>query len=270
MIEEARRRAYLNAMQIVTWLPSQVLPFAAPSSLAWDEPESTPPEPLVARLPVAPVAKRTEEPAPRPAPHPVADSPAEDVRRLLPKAPATALARAAEPAVAEVVESPRPELATPPRFALQLLRAGACLLLVELPTGEGFAGRDPGYLLLRDLLRAAGLPDSPRLEGEPILWPLLSGGSLDQGPQAAREFVQGFIDVRLEQSACRCLWLIGESAWRYAGSGDPVDGLARLELTGLGTAWSLPALDRLMEEPGLKAEVWRSMRDMMPLWKEQV
>ena len=73
----------------------------------------------------------------------------------------------------------------PPRFALQLLQAGSCTLLVELPTGEPFASRDPGYLLLRDLLRAAGLPDSPRLIGEPVRWPLLARGNLDQGPQAA-------------------------------------------------------------------------------------
>ena len=31
MIEEARRRAYLTAMQVVSWLPRSVLPFAAPS-----------------------------------------------------------------------------------------------------------------------------------------------------------------------------------------------------------------------------------------------
>ncbi|MFS2126564.1 energy transducer TonB, partial [Pseudomonas sp. Pseusp97] len=31
MIEEARRRAYLGAMQVASWLPRVVLPFAAPS-----------------------------------------------------------------------------------------------------------------------------------------------------------------------------------------------------------------------------------------------
>ncbi len=54
------------------------------------------------------------------------------------------------------------EAVPPPRFTLQLLRAGACLVLVELPTGEPFASRDPAYLLLKDMLRAAGLPDSPQ------------------------------------------------------------------------------------------------------------
>ena len=51
----------------------------------------------------------------------------------------------------------------PPRFALQLLRAGRCLLLVELPTGERFQTRDPAYMLLKDMLRAAGLPAHPKV-----------------------------------------------------------------------------------------------------------
>ncbi|MCR3765370.1 protein TonB, partial [Pseudomonas aeruginosa] len=33
MIEEQRRRAFLGAMQITSWLPRQPLPFAAPSRL---------------------------------------------------------------------------------------------------------------------------------------------------------------------------------------------------------------------------------------------
>jgi hypothetical protein len=33
---------------------------------------------------------------------------------------------------------------------------------VELPTGEAFQSRDPAYLLLKDMLRAAGLPDAPQ------------------------------------------------------------------------------------------------------------
>ena len=87
----------------------------------------------------------------------------------------------------------------PPRFALQLLRAGRCLLLVELPTGEAFQSRDPAYLLLKDMLRAAGLPDSPQIIGEPVRWPLLVRGNMDQGPQAALEFVQSFVAARLEE-----------------------------------------------------------------------
>lgn len=138
---------------------------------------------------------------------------------------------------------------------MQLLQAGSCTLLVELPTGEPFASRDPGYLLLRDLLRAAGLPDSPRLIGEPVRWPLLARGNLDQGPQAALEFVQSFVAARMEESErSRCLWLVGLPAIRFAGEGDEGSLFRELQVDGLGATWAVPGLEALMEEPALKGE----------------
>ncbi|MDH1161347.1 energy transducer TonB, partial [Pseudomonas otitidis] len=60
MIPELRRRAYLDAMQVATWLPRTALPFAAPSRpelLVLPEPLPTPepvrparPEPAVAAV----------------------------------------------------------------------------------------------------------------------------------------------------------------------------------------------------------------------------
>lgn len=117
------------------------------------------------------------------------------------------------PAPAKVVQLP------PPRFALQLLRAGRCLVLVELPTGGAFQSRDPAYLLLKDMLRAAGLPDSPQIIGEPVRWPLLRRWQCRPGPEAAREFA-GFLMARLEEAQCACLWLIGLPAVRFAGETD--------------------------------------------------
>jgi hypothetical protein len=144
--------------------------------------------------------------------------PAERVKIEVPR-PSLASSRTGAKPVEEVEEAPvvtrRPRAAT--RFALQLLRAGRCLLLVELPTGEAFQARDPAYLLLKDMLRAAGLPDSPQIIGEPVRWPLLARGTMDQGPEAARDFVQGFISARLEDAPCVCLWLIGLPAVRFAG-----------------------------------------------------
>ena len=172
-------------MQITSWLPRQPLPFAAPS-----RPEllETPPGKSRRCLCVrAPRSMRrrpaSRKPRRRPAhrawlpPRPWKagdpDQPAEAGR---PGGEESRAGRAGRrgPAEPPAVQAP------PPRFALQLLQAGSCTLLVELPTGEPFASRDPGYLLLRDLLRAAGLPDSPRLIGEPVRWPLLARGNLDQ------------------------------------------------------------------------------------------
>lgn len=259
MLIESRRRAYLNAMQVVHWLPRTELPFAAPSRpelLLPLVPEGVPefdvPSVEPARVAVAaPVARSGERPKieiPRPG--------------TLPK---VASKKVEEADAAPVPAKPKP--VPPPRFALQLLRAGSCLLLVELATGEPFQSRDPSYLLLKDMLRAAGLPDSPQIIGEPVRWPLLVRGNLDQGPQAATDFVQGFIQARLEEAPCVCLWLIGLPAVRFAGEADAEAYYRELPVEGLGTAWALPGLELLMDEPQRKAGVWQAMRRLMARWK---
>ncbi|MGE8409927.1 MAG: energy transducer TonB [Pseudomonas sp.] len=257
MLTESRRRAYLNAMQVVHWLPRTELPFAAPS-----RPELLlPPEPLVE----APPALQPERPAPAAA-QPAA-KPAERPRIEIPRPSVTPKAVSKPVETAEDAPAPAKVVVAPPRFSLQLLRAGDCLLLVELATGQPFQSRDPSYLLLKDMLRAAGLPDSPQIVGEPVRWPLLARGSLDQGPDAARDFVQGFIQARLEEAPCACLWLVGLPAIRFAGQGDEASYYREWPVDGLGTAWALPALELLMDEPPRKADVWKAMRQLMARWK---
>ncbi|UMZ11160.1 energy transducer TonB [Pseudomonas sp. MPFS] len=257
MLIESRRRAYLSAMQVVSWLPRSELPFAAPSRpelLVLPEPVvEAPPAPVAeARAAAAPVVRSVERP------------------KIEVPRPAAASARpAAKPVVedeeaAPVVKAP---VVPPPRFALQLLRAGRCLLLVELPTGEAFQSRDPAYLLLKDMLRAAGLPDSPQILAEPVSWPRLTRGNLDQGPEAARDFVQAFVGMRIEEQPCACLWLVGLPAIRFAGEADAQAYNRELEVEGLGSAWALPGLELLMEEPQRKADVWQAMRRLMARWK---
>jgi hypothetical protein len=261
LLIESRRRAYLSAMQVVHWLPRAELPFAAPSR----------PELL---LPVAPVEALDFEASPTPAapPAPGAAPVAPQARAERPKIEIPRPGSMAKP-VAKPVETeetapePRPVKVPPPRFALQLLRAGSCLLLVELATGQPFQSRDPSYLLLKDMLRAAGLPDAPQIIGEPVRWPLLLRGTLDQGPEAARDFVQGFIAARLEEAPCTCLWLIGLPAVRFAGQADAEAYYQELKVDLLGDAWALPGLELLMDEPQRKADVWKAMRQLMARWK---
>ncbi|MFI8611019.1 energy transducer TonB [Pseudomonas sp. NPDC077649] len=259
MIPELRRRAYLGAMQVASWLPRTVLPFAAPSRpelLAPPQAEievETPAEPVAA----APVVARETLPAPA----------AERARIEVPRPAAQPRqAAAVVEEAASVEEKPARVAAPPPRFALQLLRAGDCALLVELPTGEPFQSRDPAYILLKDLLRAAGLPDSPQLLGEPVRWPLLVRGNLDQGPQAALEFVQSFVAARLEEQPSTCLWLVGLPAIRFAGEGDAQSYNRELQIEGLGACWALPGLELLMEEPARKRELWQAMQRVRQRW----
>lgn len=259
MISETRRRAYLDAMQVASWLPRTELPFAAPSRLHLLEPLA----------PAEPVA------LPAPAPAVVSASVAEPAGAAQAATAARPRVRLPEPAKAEpVAEEPSVAAAPvqpsepPPRFALQLLRSGSVLLLVELPTGEPFQSRDPAYILLKDILRAARLPDSPQQvgDGEPIRWPLLHKGSLDQGAEAARDYVQGVLMVELEQMGCDCIWLVGRPALRYAGEADEQALCRELAIEGIGQALALPGLEQLMEDPASKAQLWRALRRSMSRW----
>ncbi|MEO8491350.1 energy transducer TonB [Pseudomonas sp.] len=243
-------------MQVVNWLPRTELPFAAPSR----------PELLEALEPYEAIMVSGEEAAepvavvkPAPEVRPVVERAKIEVPRPSPIAKAAEVEKAAPVAKAVVVP--------PPRFALQLLRAGRCLLLVELPTGERFQTRDPAYMLLKDMLRAAGLPDSPQIIGDPVRWPLLTRGTMDQGPEAARDFVQGFVSARLEDEPCVCLWLVGLPAVRFAGEANAEAWYRELQVEGLGSVWALPGLELLMEEPQRKADVWQAMRRLMARWK---
>lgn len=261
MIEETRRRAYLTAMQVVSWLPRNVLPFAAPSRAELLQPPVEEPLPVEVVPSVAtPVAREDVAPA-----RPAIEVPRPTVQIPRPAPKVEPVVEAADSRAEPVKAAP----VAPPRFALQLLRAGDCAVLVELPTGESFQSRDPAYLLLKDLLRAAGLPDSPQQvgDGSPIRWPLLSRGNLDQGPDAARDYVQGVLAGQLEAQPCACLWLIGLPAIRFAGEAEEDAYNRELSIDGLGAAWALPGLELLMEEPQRKRELWHAMRRVMQRWK---
>ncbi|MGE1153759.1 energy transducer TonB [Pseudomonas kitaguniensis] len=243
-------------MQVVNWLPRTELPFAAPSRpQLLDAPEPFEALEVSGEEAAAPVAVVKPEPQARP----VVERPKVEVPR--PSSVAKSAVAEKAPPVAKAAVVP------PPRFALQLLRAGRCLLLVELPTGERFQTRDPAYMLLKDMLRAAGLPDSPQIIGDPVRWPLLVRGTMDQGPEAARDFVQGFVSARLEDEPCVCLWLIGLPAVRFAGEANAEAWYRELQVDGLGSVWALPGLELLMEEPQRKADVWQAMRQLMARWK---
>jgi hypothetical protein len=266
LIAELRRRAYLSAMQVASWLPRVELPFAAPSRpellqpLVEPEPEVAAAVPQAVSAAPADEAPRVELPVVAPAARPKIEVPRPTPQGRMAKA---------EPveADAEAQVTAPPATVAPPRFALQLLRAGACAVLVELPTGEPLQGRDPAYLLLKDLLRAAGLPDSPQLIGEPVRWPLLVRGQIDQGPQAALEYVQSFVGTRLEeQEPCSCLWLVGLPAIRFAGEATAEAYNRELQVEGLGAAWALPGLELLMDEPERKRELWQAMRRVRQRW----
>ena len=273
---ETLRRAYLSAMQVETWVPRVALPFAAvsrPDVLAWEPEQALPEAAAEVRITPEPPA-RAAVPAPsQPKPQAPVGNLVERLKAQLdgaPSEPAALEPKSAEP----VADAPSAETAeaskqSTPHFALQLLRAGACLLLVETPTGYPMQSRDPAYLLLKDMLRAAGLPDRPMLlgDGEPIRWPLLRRGNLDQGPQAARDYVQGVLMGEYQRQACACIWLVGLPALRFAADLTDEHYNQEQTLPELGSVWAIPSLELLMDEPQRKAPLWQAMRQLMPRWK---
>lgn len=257
VLTESRRRAYLDAMQVVQWVPRAELPFAAASRPALLETlEVSQPSGVSLSVHTPTVVTPTPTSVPR------AERPKRDIPR-----PSLVKAQAKTDVEPEPVPQPAKPVTVAPRFALQLLRAGACLVLAELPTGDAFQSRDPGYLLLKDMLRAAGLPQAPQLIGEPVRWPWLAKGSLDQGPEAARDFVQGFVAAQLEVAPCACLWLVGLPALRFAANVEEAAFYQEVAIDGLCNGWALPGLETLMDEPARKADVWQAMRRLMPRWK---
>jgi len=271
LITESRRRAFLDAMQITSWLPRTELPFAAPSRpelLQLIEAEAEPAPVIELERPTAqpaPAAPKSVTVTPAVAASPAADAIRVAMPRIAVPEPKKPVAKASEAQVAAVEQKAS---VPPPRFALQLLRAGNVLLLVELPTGESFQSRDPAYILLKDLLRAARLPDKPQQvgDGEPIRWPLLHSGSLDQGVEAARDYVQGVVAAELEEMGCACLWLIGSPALRFAGEVEADACYRELTIEGLGPALAMPGLEQLMEQPESKAQLWKTMCRSMSRW----
>mgnify|MGYP006905507823 CR=1 FL=1 len=274
--QEVRRQAMLQVMGLEVWLPRQQLPHAAPSVdwlLEWQPPVTSEPAPQ----PVAVPAR--QEPA-RAAPAAAAE-PSASVRDNLQQvrdslqpvgrsSGAPVEATVSETVVEAAVEPAQP-VAEIPRFSLQLLRSGPCLLLADLPLGEAFQSSDPDFQLLLDILRAARLPQ-PRMlrQGEPIRWPLLTTGQLAgaQDAEAARACVRDLLELECSQQPVSFVWLLGPRAMQFANAGHAADA----NLFSLGAFreqirfWNLPSLEQLMRERPLKPQLWYHLQQLMPHW----
>ncbi len=284
--QEVRRQAMLQAMQLDVWLPRQQLVNAAVSRdylLEWHgvkavaaavEPAvvaqpSVAPRVAAAVAPTVAVALTTPT-----APRADAWVSIRDKMGLTQTAQRPAVVASVVPEAVAAQEIPAVTVVQPepiPRFALQLLRADNCLLLVDLPTGEAFQSRDPDYQLLKDMLRAAGLTDQPDFmrQAAPITWPMLHSGNLvhEQNAAAARACVRDLLTVELQSKPAVCIWLLGKQAVRFASSADDADLYSVQSFVEGAQLWSLPSLESILEQPLLKREIWRSMCKERSLWQ---
>jgi len=250
MLSETRRRATLTAMQVECWLPRTRLPFAAPSRADMLEP-SKKRQRLAAKTNVKVAQRQVSQVKPA-----VRRENTDKVRSQF----------AAQPAPVKQPSSVKLKRTAAPRFSLQLLRAGDCLLLMDCPYGEFLQSREPAYLLLVDLLRAAQLAPVLKPVGEPVNWPLLASQAIAQDADAARDYVQHFIRAQLEVQPCACLWLLGAQALRFAADNE-TSVFRELYIDGLCNAWVLPTLDELLTRPAVKRELWHAMRRVLSRWK---
>lgn len=260
MIAEVQRRAYLKAMQIEVWVPRAPLPAAAPDRIDAERPIQEP------RL--QPRLTPVFEPLPSSACLPKTDPPEIEALDDIPLVVAGASGDSEQSQNPERV-SFDPEPLEIPRFAIQLLRAGDCLIVADLAVPEAFQERDPAYRLLKDLLRAARLPTKPQLlvQGEPILWPVLRTGFIPQDFEAARLYVQEVLRLQYEQIPYRGLWLLGSNAIRFATSIESPPEQPELQhLEPWGFVLLLPSLELLMERPDLKPLVWNQIYRHTSYW----
>lgn len=287
--EEVRRQAMLQVMGLDVWLPRQLLPYAAPTPdwlLEWP-PVTEQPATTQSGAAVPQTSAHTDTPvAVRPAGPDSARASLQQVRQALesgvPVNTATPESAPVDTPVADGPDSsavsatpPVPEQAPAPvveipRFSLQLLRSGPCLLLADLPLGEAFQSSDPDFQLLRDILNAAGLPQPQMLRrGEPVRWPLLTTGALagTQDASAARACVRDLLEHEYSQQTVSFVWLLGPRAMRFANAADEdADLFALTPLQDGIRLWNLPSLEQLMQQHGLKPQLWYHLQKLMPHW----
>jgi len=227
-MNELRRLAYLEAMDIPSYVSRCDLPGAQPSRRLRLQP------PVV----VSQVAGDA-----------VAAEPA--VPQQVPAGAREALASKKPAAVAPSAAPDRQQrpAADVPVFTVAATEAGGWLWLDEIP-----AGRDPGPAypaLLGAICRALGLTGA-----EPSLqlfnYPVAVGAALEAGVEGAREALYGFLTARVARSVPARVVLLGEfgQAWfdRSCLDGVPV--------TETESAFAM------LRQPALKARAWETLRPL--------
>jgi hypothetical protein len=215
-MDELRRSVYLQAMGVTSYVSRSQLPGSA----------------LTRRLAIV-------RSAPDPAP-PV------DIPRLetVPAVPAPVIASAAP--VAQDL---------PPRFSLVAFNCGGWLWLEEL---EAALLPEQGLLIqamaeaLGIIPRDTGAASPERVASTQFDWPIHNNQQLDQGREAARSSVTGFVQRKLEQLQCRGLVLLGKGCEARVA-------LEQMDSSGLvhtlGTA-------EMLRNPLLKKQAWQDLRPL--------
>lgn len=273
-MRESLRQSYLTAMGITSWVPVEPLPHAA--QLYLTEPEEAEPEALVAVERPEAMAEQNDASAPVQAQQAETSSAAPRT----PAAPLLAALKSGQPlkAPAPEVQSPVGEepaaipveaVAVAP-FYLQLWMAGPCALLIEI-ADPGLEKGTPHFALLCDILRAAGLPVTPRLQAD-FRWPLSRNPQVARSAEAASEALQAFMQARLEQSDVVSIGCFGALTGLLVEP-DPQSAAAlcgrEARPEQLVAAWFSADLQGLMDSADEKARLWHLLKRVMPRWQDR-
>ena len=242
---ELRRLAALDAMGIQAYISREQLPGAAvtrrlaivrsapvaqPSPRLPDSSSGAQQAPGPGGAPAITRLPKIEVPAPAPAPVPMSR-------------------RAAKTA----------QSATPLRFSLAAVVAGGWLWLEEID----HTGMTPEQLqLVQGMVRALSTAGSgaggngqpPLREVEYFKWPLHENRQLDQGEEAARHGVAGFVQRRLELRQCSSMVLLGEAC----------RSRVPLHLLDCPQVLVVPSTASMLADPLAKKQAWRELRLACP------
>lgn len=252
MLNEYRRRVYLEAMGVESLIPRLQLPGAKPSTRCeWLS--ETPLEAVVNVSAGGPVAGPGGASA-------VAQSGAAAARDLLRDGPPSTRREVAEsagsgPDTARAAQSIA-------RFSLTLVRAGRVLLVDEGLSGDS----DPQHYLrfVSNILYAVGLADVP-LSVESFIWPLprVRGDHVDRSEAAARQALAAYLSKQLEHSGAGYLLLMGETAPHYAVEADVSPGELRHYPPFAVQALVTVSAQRSMTDPALKPLLWSELAPLV-------
>ena len=273
-MRERLRQSYLTAMGVTSWIPTEPLAHAAQLYLA--EPEEAEPEALLALERPETRSTRADTPAPVQAQQTASGSAVNST----PAAPLLAALKSGQSLKVQAPERQIPiadkaglgtiaSVAVAP-FYMQLWMAGPCALLIEI-ADPGLEKGTPHFALLCDILRAAGLPVTPRLQAD-FRWPLSRNPQVARSAEAASEALQAFMQARLEQTEVVSIGCFGAlTGLLVEPDPQPAAALCGREARPeqLVPAWFSADLQGLMSFVDEKARLWHLLKRVMPRWQDK-
>jgi hypothetical protein len=234
-----RRRSYLQAMGVDSYISRRALPGAAPSRklavVALASPAQ--PEPISAPPVAPPVPERDSLPAGSPAPSP----------KVMP--PKVAEVKARQPAVEEAVQEVAKAVTAGEAiesFTVAAVMSGGWLWLEEIP--QPLISREQ-VQLIQSMVFALKLPQGSA-EVNQFDWPIHRNTQLDLGQAAAQAGLAGFVTRKIEQGSCQGVVLLGDKVV------DRIDAGHFKQLRLLRTVSALA----MLSQPGLKRQAWRDLQ----------